>query len=292
MYVRYVFALAAAILLHADIPDVAQSQSTLPGILKQSFPSNAAPRFAVLAAFPQSAADAPLPATLQPQSRLAIVRFVDGEFAKMVEPLPRGKQGFKLPVGKPLDSSKLLEAVRTEGAAASKGDTVQITNIEFRSKEIVFEINGGGKKHFHLRDHLQVGMGGSTSPISRPDAHPHDGQGATLILDYGVPLPNMSPDDLKQELSVFLDFSQQHSATVNWVETLPPEFQEGIKDHKAVEGMDQDMVIAAMGRPDRKVRERDPDGNETEDWIFGNPPAKTTFVTFSGGKVIRVREFN
>jgi hypothetical protein len=292
MYVRYVFALAAAILLHADIPDVAQSQSTLPGILKQSFPSNSAPRFAVLAAFPQSAADTPLPATLQPQSRLAIVRFVDGEFAKMVEPLPRGKQGFKIPVGKPLDSSKLLEAVRTEGAAASKGDTVQITNIEFRSKEIVFEINGGGKKHFHLREHLQVGMGGSTSPISRPDAHPHDGQGATLILDYGVPLPNMSPDDLKQELSVFLDFSQQHSATVNWVETLPPEFQEGIKDHKAVEGMDQDMVIAAMGRPDRKVRERDPDGNETEDWIFGNPPAKTTFVTFSGGKVIRVREFN
>jgi hypothetical protein len=79
---------------------------------------------------------------------------------------------------------------------------------------------------------------------------------------------------------------------VNWVETLPPEFQGGIKDHKAVEGMDQDMVIAAMGRPDHKVRERDPDGNDTEDWIYGNPPAKTTFVTFSGGKVIRIREFD
>jgi hypothetical protein len=292
MHVRYALALAAALLVDAHVPDVAQSQSTIPDIFKPSFASTSRPRFALLGAIPQSAADAPVPATLQPQSRLAIVRFVDGEFAKMVQPLPRGKQGFKIPVGKPIDSSKLLEAVRTEGAAASKGDTVQITNIEFRSKEIVFEINGGGKKHFHLRDHLQVGMGGSTSPVSRPDSHPHDGQGATLILDYGVPLPNMSPDDLKQELSVFLDFSQQHSATVNWVETLPPEFQGGIKDHKAVEGMDQDMVIAAMGRPDHKVRERDPDGNDTEDWIYGNPPAKTTFVTFSGGKVIRIREFD
>jgi len=52
------------------------------------------------------------------------------------------------------------------------------------------------------------------------------------------------------------------------------------------------MVIAALGRPEHKVRERDPDGNDTEDWIYGDPPAKTTFVTFASGKVIRVKEFN
>ena len=32
------------------------------------------------------------------------------------------------------------------------------------------------------------------------------------------------------------------------------------------------MVIAALGRPDRKVREQDSEGNDTEDWIYGRPP--------------------
>jgi len=56
--------------------------------------------------------------------------------------------------------------------------------------------------------------------------------------------------------------------------------------------MDHDMVIAALGRPDHKVRERTEQGEETEDWIYGDPPSKTVFVTFLGDKVIRVKEFN
>jgi hypothetical protein len=40
------------------------------------------------------------------------------------------------------------------------------------------------------------------------------------------------------------------------------------------------------------VRERDPDGTETEDWIYGNPPARTVFVTFTGDKVVRVKEYD
>jgi hypothetical protein len=76
------------------------------------------------------------------------------------------------------------------------------------------------------------------------------------------------------------------------VETLPPQFQQAIKDHQAIVGMDSEMVMAAMGRPDHKVRERDPDGKETEDWIYGTPPAKTTFVTFAGDNVVRVKEFD
>ena len=101
----------------------------------------------------------------------------------------------------------------------------------------------------------------------------------------------MSPEDLKQELSALLDFSK-HSATVNWIDTLPPQFQRGIKNRQAVVGMDREMVIAALGRPGRKVRERNRQGDETEDWIYGDPPAKTVFVTFEGDKVIRVEEFD
>ncbi len=85
-------------------------------------------------------------APLQPQSRLEIVRYVSGEFAKVLKPIPAGKKGFKIEVGKKLDDNDLRTALRSHGQAANPGDTVQVTGIEFRNKEIVVEINGGGKK--------------------------------------------------------------------------------------------------------------------------------------------------
>ena len=88
----------------------------------------------------------------------------------------------------------------------------------------------------------------------------------------------MTPDDLKQYLSGLLDFSKQHSAAVQWMDTLPPDIQKAIQDKRPAVGMDREMVVAALGRPDRKVREKAPDGSETEDWIYGKPPAKTVFV--------------
>ena len=101
----------------------------------------------------------------------------------------------------------------------------------------------------------------------------------------------MTPDELKQYLSGVLDFSKQHSAAVQWVDSLPPEIQKAIQDRQPVVGMDHDMVLAAMGRPDRKVREKNADGNEIEDWIYGTPPEKTIFVSFEGDKVTGVRKY-
>jgi hypothetical protein len=117
------------------------------------------------------------------------------------------------------------------------------------------------------------------------------GVGSTLILAYGKHIPDLTPEDLKQHLSGFLDFSKQRSAAVHWIDTLPVEFKQAIAEKRAVVGMDREMVIAALGKPERKVRERDLDGLETEDWIYGHPPAETVFVKFAGDKVIAVREF-
>jgi hypothetical protein len=244
--------------------------------------------------------DAPPPVTssrpaaaLTPQSKLMLVRDVDGEFAKAIQPIPGGKKGYTVGVGNPIDQQSLRDALRLWGTVAGPGDTVQITGLEFHMKEIYVQINGGPKAHFHLRDHLQVGMG-SGMGMTTPDSSQRPAQklGATLILAYKKPLPEMTPEQLKQALSVMLDFSKEHSASVNWVESLPPAFQQAIKDHRAVEGMDHEMVLAALGRPDQKVREKDDSGRETEDWIYGEPPSRTTFVTFAGEKVIRVEQFD
>lgn len=229
--------------------------------------------------------------------KVQIIRYIDGEFGKAAISLPGKTNGFTIVVGKPISDQSYRDALRLQGTAIGAGDPVQVTRVTFEPKKIVLQLNGGAKKKFHLMDHLQIGLGGD------PDANnigvPQDGSGrrgeglgAVVVLDYEKPLPDVSPNDIKQELSPLIDFSKTKSAAVNWVETLSPAFQDAIRDHKALPGMDQQTVIAAIGRPDKKVREANADGIETEDWIYGNPPAKTTFVTFIGDKVTRVQVFN
>jgi hypothetical protein len=299
MGVQFSIVLIAALALSADVPGFAPFRSAPPSMgnaaaAAQTLASSEAPKPAATVQSTQPAEHSSKP--LQPQSRLLLIRFVDGEFARAVQPLPGGKRGYKVPAGKPLNMQKLSDALRLNGTAASQGDTVQITSIEFHADQIVLQINGGGKKHFRLRDHLQIGVGGvstTPSPQSRTESYAQQQvPGATLVLDYAHGVPDMSPDDLKRDLAVLLDFSKQRSATVNWIDTLAPQFRQAIKDQRAVIGMDSEMVLAAMGRPEHKVRERDPEGNDTEDWIYGTPPSRTTFVTFVGDTVIRVKEYN
>jgi hypothetical protein len=227
------------------------------------------------------------------QSRLAIIRYVDGEYAHVVQALPSDKDGFRYNVGQAIDPKQLRSALM-RGSAANPGDQVQITNIEFREKEIVVSINGGTKGHFDLRQHLHISMTGvpttTVTPANTTAAPVRIG--AELVLAYGKHVPDLTPDQLKHDLSPFLDFGGEHSAAVNWVDTLPPQFQQAIKSRTAVVGMNHDMVLAALGRPDQKVREYDDSGHEMEDWVYGHPPEKTVLVTFLGDKVIRVQSYN
>ena len=66
-------------------------------------------------------------------------------------------------------------------------------------------------------------------------------------------------------------------------------FAAAIKEKRVLEGMDRDQVILALGRPVNKSRETK-DGLEVEDWFYGKPPGRITFVTFSANKVIKVKE--
>jgi hypothetical protein len=229
--------------------------------------------------------------SLQPETRLSLVRYVDGELVRVTKAIPAGKKGFHLKAGAPLDERALRMAVASAGSAINPGDHAQITDLQFKDKEIVVDINGGGKGKTRLRDRIHLEVGGVPTMTTTPSTPVNTNAGATLYLDFDKPLPEMTAEDLKQYLSGVLDFSKQHSAAVQWVESLPPDIQKAIQDRQPVVGMDHDMVLAAMGRPDRKVREKGADGNEIEDWIYGKPPEKTIFVSFEGDKVTEVHQY-
>jgi hypothetical protein len=236
-------------------------------------------------------------ATLQDSSKLTLIRYVSGEFAKAVKPLPAGKDGFIVHIGQPLDATMLDRQVATHGAAVNTGDHVQITKLEFHDRQIVVDLNGGGRGKKRLRDRLHLEMGGvptARTTSTQDDQAPaglQPGLGSTLFLEFGQPLPDLSPDDLKKLLSPFLDFARQRSASVQWFDTLPTEMKKAIQDRVAVVGMDREEVVAAIGKPEHKVRERDMEGNDIEDWIYGQPPSKTVFVRFTGARVTSVKQF-
>jgi len=234
---------------------------------------------------------------LQEESKLALIRFVSGEFAKASKSLPAGKEGFQMYADKPLNSEILDRAVATHGAAIHVGDNCQITKLDFHDHAIWVDVNGGGRGKKRFLDHLQIGMGGAPMPTSKvttenqgpPGLQP--GMGSTIILEFSKVIPDLTPDELKQLLAPLLDFSKQRSASVQWFDTLPAEMKKAIQDRRPLIGMDREMVVAAIGKPGHKVRERDTDGNDIEDWIYGTPPAKTIFVRFIGDRVSSIKQF-
>jgi hypothetical protein len=294
--------LAVFALVAADVPAVERLRST-------AVPHNEAPE-GDISLFPttQSPSDAAQhPAStaqrsgpLQEQSKLDLIRYVSGEFAKATKPLPRGKDGFLVYVGQPLMLDQLDRAVANHGAAVNVGDNVQITKLEFHDHTIAVDVNGGGKGKRNWKDHVSMGMGGGfprggqtsttkTDENAAPGVIP--GTGSTIYLEFKKDVPDMTPDELKQLLAPFLDFTKQRSASVHWVDTLSPELKKAIQDRRPTVGMDREEVIAAIGKPEHKVRERDSEGNEIEDWIYGQPPSKTVFVRFQGERVTSVRQF-
>jgi len=302
-----VLPLAFLLLTDADVPRVNSLRP--PANPSPSFPSDEEiPLFPNAAASqdnaqspsqsPSKTATATKNTTLQEDSKLALIRYVSGEFAKAIKSLPAGKEGFHVNVGKPLEAELLDRAVATRGPAVNTGDKVQITKLEFRDRQIVVDLNGGGRGKKHWRDHLQIGLGGGGYPPMQPastqDPGPpgmQPGLGSTIFLEFNKPLPDITPDELKQFLSPFLNFAKERSAAVQWFDTLPPEMKKAIQDRRPVVGMDREELVAAIGKPDRKVRERDSEGNDIEDWIYGQPPSKTVFVRFMGEHVTSIKQF-
>jgi hypothetical protein len=217
---------------------------------------------------------------------MEIERGLNAEFATMKIILPRSKKPLIVRSDGHYEAKTWQKVLDEQGPSARMGDQVQITRVQIESNRILLEINGGTKSG-HWYDHVQVGMGGAMSPVSTNQ----NGQanGSTVALVFPGAVPSVKSSDIRQMLSQVFDF-EKHSAAQHYVESLPEPVKKAIKEKRAIEGMDHDQVLLALGKPRNKSRETNADGDSIEDWIYGDPPGKMMFVKFNEGKVVKVQD--
>jgi hypothetical protein len=220
--------------------------------------------------------------------RIELIRGLDAEYATVKEYLPRSAKALDFESDGTWDKQKWQAAGREMGPAARVGDLVRVTKVDIDKNSITLQINNGAKGKMNWKDHVQIGIGG-VNPVSNPNSSSANSPGGTtIVVHYRDGIGDISSADVKKALAPVLDFQKQ-TVTEQHIDTLPPEIKQAVLEKKAIEGMDRDEVILALGRPLRKSRESK-DGVDYEDWIYGEPPGRVTFVTFAGPKVVKIKD--
>jgi hypothetical protein len=220
------------------------------------------------------------------EDRVELTRGLTAEYATVKALLPRSKKALEFESDGTYNKKQWSDIAKESGPAARVGDLVQVTKINIESDRLVLEINGGFKGGRKWYSGVQIGVNGSSAPISNNDSNAPGGTSIAIL--FHKPLEPIKAAEVKKMLALVLDFDKR-TATELYSESLPPEIQKAIKDKRVTEGMTHDQVVMAMGRPAHKSRETK-EGVDLEDWVYGMAPGKITFVTFKGDKVIKVKE--
>ncbi len=244
----------------------------------------------LLLSLPVFAGDQPpqaKPEKMTPQTRMLVIRDLTAEHVFARRMFPQGEKGLVIKDGKVSPGpDAVAQLVSENGPAAQPGDKCVISNVVFKDKAIIFEINGGPKKHQKWYKHIDVGMNGTESPIGGPDTS-LNAHGSMVTLQFDGPVPEITGEQVRQMLDPVFDFKALSVAEA-YAKTLPPKVQAAIKDHQVLVGMDKEMVIYAKGRAPRKIRDKDELGHDYEEWIYGDPPQEVDFVRFNGDLVTRL----
>lgn len=221
------------------------------------------------------------------ETRMQMIRLLNAEYAWARKPFPRGEKGLTIRSNGELSPGDrdLYMLIVQKGPVARPGERVQITNVEFKGKKVVFEINGGPVKRAKWYQRIQVMGAGGASPIaSQPD---QAAKGSLLTVEFKDHVPEMTLAEFREILKPVFDFSVK-SAAQAYTDSLPENVRNAIRDKKVLVGMNKEMVTYAKGRPPQRIRERQ-DGQEFEEWIFGQSPADVEFVRFRGDEVVQLK---
>lgn len=223
---------------------------------------------------------------LTPEQRVELIRGLSAEYATVKIMLPRSKKPLEYELGGKFNKDKWDDSAKEQGPAARAGDLIQITKVDLDDNQIVFEINGGLKSGRRWYDNLSVGTGSGQGRQRGPSGPAT--LGTAVVVKFAKGVPAVDATEMKRLLKPLFDFEKQ-TATASYVDSLPPEIKSAVEQKRVIEGMDKDQVILAIGKPRLKSRETK-EGIDYEDWVYGVAPGKISFITFSSGKVVKIRE--
>ncbi len=223
---------------------------------------------------------------LSVDDRLALLRGLTAEYAKAKVLIPRSKKALAIAPSGKWDKEVWEKANVEFGPAARVGELVQITKVKIDDDRVELELNNGLKTGPKWYERVEVGTGRSSAPISGRDTVAKAGTYLAIVFEKNIEALDVA--EVKKMLGQVLDF-EMRSVTESYMEKLPEPVRLAITQKRVIEGMDREQVRLAVGNPVRKER-RIVEGDELEDWMYGRPPGKLTFVTFTGSKVTKVKD--
>lgn len=221
------------------------------------------------------------------ETRLQIIRDFETQLAYSRASFPMGTKGLQLKDGVLTPNGKeLQQALAIYGPAIKPGDPARISFVHIKDNHIHFELNGGPIRRQKWYQRIQVSGAngpGVTGPADPETNNPH---GSFVDIYFPKYVPEMTAAQVRQLLYPVLDFNARNKEQA-YLDTVPPKVKEAILAHHVLVGMNSEMVVYAMGKPPKKVRERDGE-TEYEEWIYGEPPADVNFVRLVSDQVVRI----
>ena len=227
--------------------------------------------------------------TLDQAGRRDLVRMLLAEQGFAHRQLPLGAPGLVLHANGRLttDAADLQKRLYQQGMCADAGDRVMVTDLTFGPDRIVVDVNGGPYlKHRFLR-HVEI----NGIPLAGDGQVGERATGTRIVLLFEGAVPNVSAAEVKSLLEPLLDFGLKTSEQA-YAESLPEPLRKAISEHEILVGMNRRMVLAALGQPESKLRERAESGSSGEvfeEWIYGHTPQTVRFVRFRGDRVVLLK---
>lgn len=208
------------------------------------------------------------------------------------------EQGFahrSLPLGAPglvlhangrltVDNDTLKKRMFKDGMSAAAGDRIMVTDINVLADRIDIDINGGPYLPHRFLRHISI----NDVPLAGDGVMGERPTGTRITLLFEGKTPRVSAAEVKALLEPLLDFGLKSSEQA-YADTLPDPIRNAILEHEVLVGMNRRMVLASLGQPDTKLRERaaeSTDGEVFEEWIYGKTPQSIRFVRFRADRVV------